>query len=273
MSIWAAGDSKLLMIIGLGIPGRLYSLRYQSETSAVLIIGYAFTFAFLYVVATSIKTGIKQNNLLSFNLRRLNFKQVILSYFMMNGLVQDFAILFTVSKINQNLFRPLAWISLYCLLILGLIIITSRFTTRCKLFITFLAWLVVAYGLYSGLIPWQDISLKIGPLNLIIIVFMVGHMFIDKYNYHIIRTEDIKTGDILAASVMLQFSLSKACGLPNKFTEDLRSRLTESEAESIRQWGKAVYGCSEIMIVRKIPFAVFLAAGTIFFLISGVVKL
>ena len=55
-------------------------------------------------------------------------------------------------------------------------------------------------------------------------------------------------------------------------TEDLEARLTEEEAESVHRWEKSKYGSDTVVIVRKIPFAVFLALGTLLFLAAEVVS-
>ena len=58
-------------------------------------------------------------------------------------------------------------------------------------------------------------------------------------------------------------------GLPKeKNTEDIRSRITEEEAESIKRWEFSKYGQSEIVIVRKIPFAIFISIGSIVYIFS-----
>ncbi len=69
----------------------------------------------------------------------------------------------------------------------------------------------------------------------------------------------------------LSFLPSRVQGLPTDSTEDLRSRLTPEQAESIRRWEKSKFGKPYIVIVRKIPFAVFIGIGTAAFLVFEVV--
>ena len=54
-------------------------------------------------------------------------------------------------------------------------------------------------------------------------------------------------------------------------TEDLRSRITSEEAESIHRWEKSAGGKPYVVIVRKIPFAIFIGIGTLAFLIIEVI--
>ena len=100
-------------------------------------------------------------------------------------------------------------------------------------------------------------------------MFVVLRLFIDEYNYEIIPTSNVEKGMILSLETSLLFSNSKVKGLPNPSTEDLRSRLTE-EAQSIRRWEKSKYGVSEVKIVRKMPFAIFISLGTLVFIFLGV---
>lgn len=46
-------------------------------------------------------------------------------------------------------------------------------------------------------------------------------------------------------------------GLPTGMTEDLRSRITAEEAESIHRWKNSSLGKPFVVIVRKIPFTSF----------------
>ena len=63
---------------------------------------------------------------------------------------------------------------------------------------------------------------------------------------------------------------SKINGLPMAMTEDLRSRLSEEEAESVVRWKGSKQGSETVTIVKKIPFAIFIALGVLVFLILEV---
>ena len=53
---------------------------------------------------------------------------------------------------------------------------------------------------------------------------------------------------------------SRVRGLPQISTEDLKSRLTDDEIESIKRWAKS-RKIEYVSIVKKIPFAIFLELG------------
>ena len=70
----------------------------------------------------------------------------------------------------------------------------------------------------------------------------------------------------MSYSTIVCFIPSTIKGLPKeKTTEDIRSRITADEAESIKRWETSKYGQSEIIIVRKIPFAIFISIGTVIY--------
>ena len=60
--IWAAGDSKLLILTIMLIPTRLYYEGNIVSATVVLII-MIFSFAFIYTIIESICIGIKEKNL------------------------------------------------------------------------------------------------------------------------------------------------------------------------------------------------------------------
>lgn len=79
--------------------------------------------------------------------------------------------------------------------------------------------------------------------------------------YKTIPTEDIQKGMILSMASSISMQGSRIRGLPGISSEDLRDRLSELQAQSIRRWGKSSKGLDNLMIVRKIPFAVFILMG------------
>ena len=74
----------------------------------------------------------------------------------------------------------------------------------------------------------------------------------------------------MAYSTVLQFSRSRVKGLPIITTEDMSSRITAEQADSIKRWGKSKNGKESIVILRKIPFAAFISLGYIIYLGLGV---
>ena len=65
--------------------------------------------------------------------------------------------------------------------------------------------------------------------------------------------------------------LNKVLLNSNTFTEDMRDRITEAQAQAVQRWGKSKSGSDTIVIVKKIPFAIFLVVGTFIYVLIRVV--
>ena len=104
----------------------------------------------------------------------------------------------------------------------------------------------------------------------IVLLAMLMRILISEYNYEEVDTCNIKKGMILSVSDTMLFVNSKIKGLPMLSTEDLRSRLTDEEANSVVKWGKSKIGKKTVKIVRKTPFAIFISLGVIIFVALGV---
>ena len=64
-----------------------------------------------------------------------------------------------------------------------------------------------------------------------------------------------------------RFQNSRVKGLPLYTTEDFRTKLNSEQVKSIKRWKKSKSGTETVIIVRKLPFAVFISIGTVAFLI------
>lgn len=82
-----------------------------------------------------------------------------------------------------------------------------------------------------------------------------------------IPTSTVKSGMILSIISVQMMSVSRVKGLPHFSDETTNSRLSEEEAGAIRRWGKSKTGKDYIMIVRYIPFAIFMLIGIVSYLV------
>jgi hypothetical protein len=107
-------------------------------------------------------------------------------------------------------------------------------------------------------------------ISIINLLIVIGVILIrkktEKYNYEIIKTDDIKKGMILSFGTVLMFNKSKIKGLPKFTDESTDYRLTEEEVESIKKWKESKNGKEEITIVRHFPFAPFVLLGSVVFM-------
>ena len=102
----------------------------------------------------------------------------------------------------------------------------------------------------------------------VIAAFMLLELFISEFNYDWIPTEAVQPGMVLSRLSCMMMAVSKVKNLPQASTEDLRSRLSQEQADAVIRWGKTSKGMKKIQIVRKIPFAIFIYLGTISYLVT-----
>lgn len=258
LHIWAAGDSKLLMLTIFLMPARIY---YQGDnvTATVVIMIIIFSIAYIYILGDSIYQGIKEKNLFKINRFKADIILMLKQYIKCTCLVSLFGIIlrFIIPEFyNKN-------IALMMLINMIIVLMSYNFKFFEKTVpLIFLSVITVVCYLSTNKDTFQfDYKIYI----LVLVVFVL-RLFAEKYNYQIIPTSQVEKGMVIALSTTLCFMPSNIKGLPkNKNTEDIRSRITEEEADSIKRWEKSKYGQAEIVIVRKIPFAIFISIGSIIY--------
>ncbi len=97
-------------------------------------------------------------------------------------------------------------------------------------------------------------------------------VMISAYNYKTVSIEDIREGDVLSAGSVLQFQNSKIQNLPNDISENLSARLSNENIDAIKKWSKMHKQITELTIVSKIPFVVFILLGYVYFIIIEVLR-
>ena len=103
-------------------------------------------------------------------------------------------------------------------------------------------------------------------------LILIFKLYIDRFNYKIVPVEKLRDGMVLDTPSSALFQESSIEGLPSISTEDLRSKLSIKEISAILQWSKTENGKSELVIVKKLPFGLFLAVGTILFIAEGIIR-
>lgn len=267
--LWAAGDSKLFFLVALWIPARFYTFWHIGRASSFIILTLIFCLAFLYVIGETIILGIREKNLFSVSVGKIKISSMVLSYISMVAMVivGNWAIWRVFSQQLSN-DRALT-LAVNFFVVLSLLQVRERLSDKTMFVVSAACWgfllILIAVGLYQfeGIMDIRS--------WLIVLAVMAARVIAEKYNYKVIPTQDIRAGQILSAATILMFEPSRVKGLPEQTTEDLRSRISEEEADSIRRWENSKYGKPYIVIVRKIPFAIFICVGTVTFLVIGVI--
>ena len=263
LNLWAAGDSKLLFLIVLAIPGRMYNSEVGARLSpALFIIVLTFSVAFIYVIIESAFLIIKNKTKLSldFSIRTI-----------VKFLKQYYCCFIYISFINYGiniLFPSFSASNSYLIIFLNLFlaIVISKF----KFFFNKIAVIIFSVLTISLMVffyiknPMSAPNIKV---YIYLAILLILRAIAERFNYKEIETSNIKPGMILSYGTVLNFIPSKVKGLPESTTEDMRSRITQDEVESILRWKDSKYGEDKITIVRKIPFAIFMSIGSLLYII------
>lgn len=262
-----AGDSKLLIFIVASIPVHFYENRIRGYFGSIIILIYIFTVCMAYIIIESIILNVILRNK-GAPIGKINLKNFFLSY--IRGLI----IITLINEIMWLLLNDFYTSNPYAIMLLNFIIATkipeirifSNVGVNIALFaIDVSIAIITPYG-----------QRFIGNDYSIILVFLlfliVRRLVIERYNYKKIPTSQVETGMILSTETTMLMTRSKVKGLPSISTEDMRSKITQEEADSIRRWAKSKYGMSEVLIVRYLPFGLFISLGTIIFIIESMVK-
>ena len=267
--IWAAGDCKLMLACALGIPGRLYTVWPIGKASGFVIFIIIFSTAFVFLVFESIVLRIK-NKQFKIAFHRINLLRMLVAYFTtvfallcIDGLLR---VLF--QEINQD---QILSIAINFIIVLTLIHIRDKMSTT-KLVYLLICTSITYFVLSSTGIILMSFSISVKSF-ILVFALMFLRIFAEEYNYRTIPVEDLKPGQILSTATVLQFAQSRITGLPKNTTEDLRSRLTQEEVYSIQKWSKSKMGSQYLIIVRKIPFVIFMGIGLFMFVITGVLQI
>lgn len=265
--IWGAGDSKLLFVIGLAIPGRLYAAGGLGLGAGLIIIAIAFIIAFLWITLLEGWRGLKRHDLLRLPSRYYDIKRILASYILVVSLMQIMDQCCKLILPKELLASPYIVRGIYCAVLLWIITWRNSLPTKrlCKLAVGGAFLMITLFAVWG----MPQFGFSIFALAAVIGLFFV-RLMIEKYNYQVIPTVAVRSGHILSAATVLSFAPSQVKGLPTNLSEDLNAKLTEAEAASVRRWEKSKYGYSTVVIVKKIPFAIFLGLGTMAMLILEV---
>lgn len=261
--VWAAGDCKMLLAVFILIPPSLSLHSRIPYISLILIPAFAFLFSFFFLIVDSIRAMIKQKHIVKKDKLIGTLKVLLIRY------ISTMSVVLLADKLLFIFFKDLVnqyWVIIIVINICLVIIVNSiRLFQKAYVFLPIIAVDIVLMILYDESPVRYLISFAL------VLLIMVIRIFISEYNYQIINTSEVEEGIILSTETTTLFLTSKVKGLPPISKEDLRSRLSKKEADSVRRWGKSKYGFSQVKTVRKIPFIIFISIGTLCYIVLGVI--
>ena len=258
--IWAGGDSKMLITCMLLYPVRCCYTYHGSKGTFYFVIMFSFAIGFLYLVFSSFAERIRKKNAIDKSMVIKFVKDFFIRYLILTV----YSALFTlINRIIISKFFILSSLSLsICYFAIPWIVAKLDILQK-KTVILFVLSVDIILAAVNGIMP-VDLHLR---SYIIILVSALIQALLVEYNYETIKTSEVQKGMILSLPTTMLFMNSRVKGLPGLSKEDLSSRLTEDEAASVRKWESSVGGRNEVIIVRKIPFGIFISAGVFLYFI------
>ena len=151
-NLWAAGDSKLLVVLTLALPARFYPYALLGPFPGFMLLVVIFSIAFIYVIAESVVIGVKNGDLFSVKGTSFDFKALVVSYFFMVGSMTlcNRILMKTLSSVLSR--TGMLIVAIDILIVLSLQQLRNRLNIKQMIFVTGGIWCVLILGrLYSGM--------------------------------------------------------------------------------------------------------------------------
>lgn len=270
--IWGAGDSKLWLMICYLFPYGFYVTKDYLLFPSFYILFFIFLLSYFYVLGETFILNIGRQHKLKepcniYRPERKRFqvnKQVLFDSFFCFFQLKIFYRVCTI------LFKNYYLGNYFFFALLGLLLTIAVLRTDIKKIYKSLV-ILIGCGLFladfTGFAERKMFHIE----DLIAILISVAVIFIRrgmaKYNYEEVFVKDVTKGMILSIITVIEFKKSRVKGLPQYTDESTKYRLTEEEVQAIKRWEKSKQGKSSIMVVKYLPFAIFMCLGVIIYII------
>lgn len=258
---FAGGDCKMAIVLSLLYPASCYISAHGTNCTLIVSLLLSFLFGYAYLLMSSLYLIARKK------------KEIAAGY------IRDSVLTFAKSY--------LAAIS-YISMIVSLTTMIGGFGSGAIIWATRVACVVVALctGKYPRLRDWRcflpaaGVSLAASvlsrtiPLSLkpgyVVLVFCLSltNAVIKTTIYESVSVDELRKGMVLTMLSSMLMQTSRVRGLPGISTEDLRSRLSEEEVSSVREWAR-VTKTTSLVIVKKIPFAAMISMGYLSYAFLG----
>lgn len=252
---FAGGDCKLSIVMAFGYPARLYFVNNKSIYTLYFALGFAIFWGYLFLLFSSIYGIAKGAYRLSWNKTVERFISFLKIYFI--TIIYISAANLCVLYIGRytNFFEDYTWV--LWAICFGLAWCVGKYNVLKKWYV-FVP--IVVFDITCSII-FRIIPVSLYPETYIfILVLFICRVTIAAGLYDTISVNSLRKGMILSFFSSLLMQNSNVEGLPTLSTEDLKSRLSDKEVEAVKRWASGTK-TAEIVVVRKIPFAIFIFLG------------
>ena len=248
---WTAGDAKLFMTLYFLIPPPI--LDIHSLTHCVNPYIYIFIIAFVWLLFDSLFRIVSMETR---TIKSNHPKRALLNYCIV--IIESL----TIYYVAFNLFNH--FVNNNSLFVSMLLIIYAYFCGKNdhmkKWYIVGLHAVVLAITMI--ICDWM-VAIPKWEHYIVVGIILIIQQYASEYNYKLVPTAEVKAGMIPAMEMIFLFKKSRIRNLPVNISEDLSAQISEEEANAIRRWGNSPNGKPQILIVRKIPFAIMIVTGFI----------
>ena len=258
----AGGDSKLIIVLAFLIPSNFYVEVNSNYLTLCFVIGFALFYGYIYLFVMSLANIITGVNKLTSN----SVKFMLVSFFksFIRSMIYVVLINYTFGFLQIYGLKVEGWfIKIICVVTTLCLSKYPWMQAKCLVRVVFITDVILS--LFFKTIPFS-----INPSSYAIVLLIVIAQIIIKTNlYKTVDIKDIKKGAILSTESSFYMQNSRIQGLPKVSDESIKSRLTETEIDSIKRWGNS-RGINQVVVVRKIPFAVFITLGYLTYIVWGI---
>jgi preflagellin peptidase FlaK len=258
--ILAGGDCKLLIVIALMVPAELYWNVSDETFTLWYALCLMFLCGFVYLLVETVILFLKDNQRDRFKQVGMDLGRSILNYGMTIVYIAALSHIYLLF-VQPYFSLPGMVYTLICILAIWGLNAVEVF--RSKVLLVAVLIFDILMTIFTGNITINTFWLS----YVVVLLFIMIRIFINKYNYQNIPTESVRKGMILSQATTILFQQSRVKGLPRVSDESLKSRLSEEEAEAVRRWESSKYGQPSVNIVRKMPFGVFMFSGLLLYLV------
>ena len=256
LRIWAGGDVKLFVLLSALTP--VECLKHRIPLPAIMIFIGAFSFTFLFLVVQSVVFLIKKEKTY-----QVTQKIKLIPF------VSCVAFTMAVQAVIRFAFKAIysEYIGVFMFLNVVLVLLFGKMKFLHNVICIIICSVICTADIILFVLN-HTAAIDVRPLLIVLLVIAL-RFFAGRYNYREIKTKDVKAGMVLSYATVFRFTQSRVKGLPQTTSENMSSRISQEEAESIIRWADSKYGQETIVILRKIPFAVFITTGYIAYIVIG----
>ena len=257
--IFAGGDCKFTIVLTLLYPARFYMVLGSSNITLYFSLGFAIFAGYCFLLVNSIYLIATKKTKITGTYIKKSVLLFLKSYIVASlyvSLINYIVVILGMFEIGINV-----WIIRFLCMLMALCV--GKFSILKKK----IPIIVISTVSFLFSIVLKSFPFSTNPENYILVLIILFCQMAIKTNiYDTIEVSQLKKGMILSTMSSVIMQKSRIKGLPKVSFEDLRSRLTESEIESIKSWAKSA-NIESLAVVKKIPFAVFISIGFIIYYI------